>query len=82
MHTTTALSGARRELARRQADGIAVSLLWDERDDRLTVAVADARTGDAFVLDATRDDALDVFYHPYPHAARRGVPFTDTLLAA
>ena len=82
MRNTTSIHGAPRELARRQADGIAVSLLWNESDDRLTVAVSDARTGDSFALDATKDEALDVFYHPYPHAARRGVPFTDTLLAA
>lgn len=38
-----------RELHSRISDGIHVRLLWSERDGRVTVAVADCKTGDAFV---------------------------------
>lgn len=78
-----------RELARRQADGIEVSLLWNSTDNALSVAVADSRTGDSFQLAvAQRDRALDVFEHPYAYAANRGLDFplptrnTEPALAA
>jgi hypothetical protein len=51
-----------RELAQRRAGGLEVTLLWDERSDRLTVTVHDARTGEFFELGAPPDRALDVFY--------------------
>jgi hypothetical protein len=59
-----------RELDRRQSDGIHVRLLWGEHDGRLAVAVADTKTGDAFVVDVRDgDSALDVFHHPFAYAA-------------
>jgi hypothetical protein len=64
----------RRELAYRATDGLEVSLLWDPRDDRLAVAVVDAKGGRAFELDANGENALDVFYHPYAHEAARLAP--------
>src|SRR5438128_490222 len=82
MEATATVNGSLRELAHRENDGIEVTLLWDERTDRLTVSVLDTRTGEFFELGAPRDEALDVFYHPYSHAARRGVLYTDALLAA
>jgi hypothetical protein len=60
-----------RELACRADDGLEVALLWSEDDNRLAVTVSDSRSGDGFVVDAARDNALDVFYHPYAHAAPR-----------
>ena len=55
---------------RRQNDGIHVRLLWGETDNRVAVAVADTRTGDAFVVEVSNgDSALDVFHHPYAYAA-------------
>jgi hypothetical protein len=60
-----------RELARRIEGGVEVTLAWDERDDSLAVTVSDRRTGERFVLAAEQDNALDVFYHPYAHAAFR-----------
>ena len=63
-----------RELHSRVSDGIHVRLLWSERDGRVTVAVADSKTGDGFVVDVREsDNALDVFHHPYAYAACRGV---------
>lgn len=60
-----------RELAYRANNGLEVALLWSELDNRLAVSVSDVRSGERFVLDAENDNALDVFYHPYAHAARQ-----------
>ena len=40
-----------RGLDSRTSDGINVRLLWHRHDDRVTVAVDDAKTGDAFTID-------------------------------
>ena len=61
------------ELAQRENDGIAVTLLWHTESDRLTVTVRDRRTGEAFDLEASARNAMDVFHHPYAYAARRGL---------
>jgi hypothetical protein len=83
-----------RELDSRISDGIHVRLLWHPHDARVSVAVHDTKTGDAFELpvpDRTR--ALDVFHHPYAHAPKPrtrdiepgsralGIPFTAPSLA-
>lgn len=61
------------ELDSRSADGILVRLLWSKGDNRVAVAVDDARTGDAFTLDVRRGErALDLFHHPYAYAALVG----------
>ena len=70
------------ELAYRDGDGLEVTLFWDERRDRLAVSVLDSKTGDFFALEAPRDKALDVFYHPFSYAASRTAPHTSQLLAA
>jgi hypothetical protein len=57
------------ELAHRTGDSVVVSLLWRRDDNRLRIAVADARTGDEFELNAHPDNALDVFYHPFAYRA-------------
>jgi hypothetical protein len=64
-----------RELAYRANDGLEVALLWVESTNRLVVSVADERTGDRFALRAGHENALDVFYHPFAHAARRGIGY-------
>ena len=59
-----------RELEGRITDGIQVRLLWNPGDDRVSVAVNDTRTGDAFELPVRDGDgAFDVFRHPYAYAA-------------
>lgn len=40
--------GSLKELAYRENDGIEIALLWNEHDDRLSVSVRDARTGELF----------------------------------
>jgi hypothetical protein len=59
------------ELAHRNNDGVDVSLYWDRGAEDLLVYVEDRRTGDHFSLSATRERALDVFYHPYAYAVDR-----------
>jgi hypothetical protein len=58
------------ELAQRENEGISVTLFWYRETDRLTVAVRDRRTGEAFDLEAPAPTALDVFNHPYAYAAQ------------
>jgi hypothetical protein len=61
-----------RELDHRRNDGIDVRLLWSPSDDRIVVAVGDAKTGERFRLDVRADESpLDVFRHPYAYAAPR-----------
>jgi hypothetical protein len=69
-----------RELDSRTGDGIHVRLLWHPDDARVSVAVHDTKTGDAFELpvpDGSR--ALDVFHHPYAYAAERRAGATEPL---
>jgi len=66
-----------RELDRRRSDGIDVRLLWNETHDRVVIAVADARTTDAFELAVEPHEALDAFHHPFAHAAASGVPYRE-----
>jgi hypothetical protein len=61
------------ELAHRAGDGVAVTLRWRRNDNRLSVAVADVRTGAAFELGAHPENALDVYYHPFAYAAFQGI---------
>lgn len=75
MSIVTTLSEPR-ELAHREADGVEVALLWYPDNDVVSVMVSDARTGDLFELVLGDDErALDVFHHPYAHAAHRGLAF-------
>jgi hypothetical protein len=51
-----------------------VRLLWRQDDDRVVVAVDDAKTSDSFVLNVKREEsAMDVFHHPYAYAAWHGI---------
>ena len=65
----TSVSVACRELASRESDGVHVLLLWQPRDNTLTVSVEDARAGDSFQLAIAPERALDAFYHPFAYAA-------------
>jgi hypothetical protein len=71
-----------RELAQRGTDGLEVMLFWHEATNELTVSVSDERTGAYLELDAEPDEALDVFYHPYAHAAYKGVRYDEALIAS
>ncbi len=66
-----------RELDRRSVDGIEVRMLWREHDNRVIVAVQDAKTGDDFAIELREGErALDVFHHPYAYAAFRGIDYS------
>jgi len=67
---------SRTELAFRETNGITVRLLWTRSTNLVTVAVDDPANDEYFelVLDA-HDRALDVFHHPFAHAAARGIEF-------
>jgi len=61
-----------RELDHRVNDGIDVRLLWRAHDDRVLVAVSDAKTGESFTLEVgTGERALEVFHHPFAYAGNR-----------
>lgn len=64
----------RTELASRESNGITVRLFWSRSTNLVTVAVDDAANDDYFelVLDE-HERALDVFHHPFAHAAARGL---------
>ena len=62
-----------RELAYRKEDGVEVVLLWHQTTDELTVTVLDERNGMHFELAVEPHQALDVFNHPYAHAAFQGL---------
>ena len=66
----------RTELMSRESNGISVRLLWSRATNLVTVAVADAASDDYFelVLDE-HEPALEVFNHPFAHAAARGLEF-------
>jgi hypothetical protein len=66
MSETPSTSGPR-ELAFRRAAKIAISLVW-RQDDTFAVVVEDEAAGEVFEVKARRDNALDVFYHPYAYA--------------
>ena len=69
----------KKELAFRESNGVAVTLYWLRDTNRVSVTVYDARSDELFELDADPSDALDLFHHPYAHAARRGsLPVTAT----
>jgi hypothetical protein len=60
----------RRELAHRSGDGLEVSLLWDPRDDSLSVRVKDTREGARFDIPVVDAKPLEVFEHPFAYLAR------------
>jgi len=70
-----------KELAYRRSGGIEVALFWNSATNELTVSVVDEAAGDAFELPAAPDQALDVFHHPYAHAALCGIEYRAEPLA-
>jgi hypothetical protein len=70
-----------RELAHRKFDGVEVVLVWHRTTDELTVTVLNERNGAYFELAAEPHEALDVFNHPYAHAAFQGLLYSEALAA-
>jgi hypothetical protein len=74
----------KKELAFRESNGVAVTLYWHSDTNDVSVTVYDAASDELFELDADPSEALDLFHHPYAHAARRGflpVPTAEPVAA-
>ena len=56
------------ELAVRENDGLAVSLLWNRATCRVKVAVIDAHLDQQFEFPVAGGDALAAFHHPFAYA--------------
>ena len=66
----------RTELMSRESSGITVRLLWSRVTNLVTVAVDDATSDDYFELVLHQHEVpLEVFNHPFAHAAARGLEF-------
>jgi hypothetical protein len=66
---TTSAATERRELAHRTSDGIAVTLLWTESTNAVTIAVIDSHSAAELEFEIDGSRALDAFNHPYAYAA-------------
>jgi len=73
--TTTAINDWR-ELARREGDGLVVSLFWSRATDRVKIAVVDQMFDEELYVDVPGACALDAYYHPFAYAAGRGLGFS------
>lgn len=65
------------ELAVRENDGLAVSLLWSKATGRTRVVVADQMFGAELLVDVPPACALDAYCHPFAYAAGRSHCFGD-----
>lgn len=68
---TATATTERRELAHRTGDGIEVTLFWNQPTDRVTIALFDTRSEEAFEFEIDGKAALYAFNHPYAYAATR-----------
>ena len=57
------------ELAVRENDGLAVTLLWSKATGRVKVAVSDACLEEQFEFHVPGAEALEAFHHPFAYAA-------------
>ena len=69
------------ELARREGDGLDVTLLWFGADT-LVVFVCDSRNGTYMEIPAEPHCALDVYYHPIAYRGFSTIDYQDSRLAA
>jgi hypothetical protein len=66
----------RTELMSRESSGITVRMLWSRATNLVTIAVEDAASDEYFELVLDEDEpALEIFHHPFAHAAARGFEF-------
>ena len=66
-------TGADRELASRESNGIEIRLLWNRGPT--SASASSTPSGSYFELQAEHANALDVFHHPYAYAAARGITY-------
>jgi hypothetical protein len=68
-----------RELDHRSNDGLDVRMLWDPGENRVTVVVDDARTGDNFRIEVGPGvSPRDVFHHPFAYGPIRNIVLAPT----
>ena len=65
------------ELALRENDGLAVSLLWSRASGRVKVAIVDAHHDERLEFHVPGAEALAAFHHPFAYAATLGASFGD-----
>jgi hypothetical protein len=70
--TTTSVT-ERRELAHRTSHGTEVTLLWSKPSNRVTIALLDSHSAEAFEFEVDGSAALDAFNHPFAYAATNQV---------
>ncbi len=64
-----------KELARRDAAGSHVALLWSRRSRRAAVVVEEDASGELVELDVReRENPLELYEHPYAYLPTRGHP--------
>jgi hypothetical protein len=64
-----------KELARRDAPGSHIVLLWSRRLNRAAVVVDDDSTGELVELEVRkRENPLELYQHPYAYVPTRGHP--------
>ena len=67
--------GNPKELARRDSGISHIALLWSRRRHRAAVVIEDDATGELVELDVRdRENALELYEHPYAYLAARGHP--------
>jgi hypothetical protein len=77
--STSAISASRRELAHRAGNGIEVTLYWRKGDNRTTIEIWNAASGQRLVFEVAPDRALDAYNHPFAHLAARDDDFFPAL---
>jgi hypothetical protein len=63
-----------RELAQRRSQNLEITLLWNRRTQRVSIAIHDYAADERTVFRVPNDRALDAFHHPFvyePTAADR-----------
>jgi hypothetical protein len=75
---TTTVINDWKELARREGDGLVVSLFWSRAAGRVTVTV-EQMFAEELHIEVPGACALDAFYHPFAYAAGRGLGLTCAL---
>jgi hypothetical protein len=58
------------DLATRKAGGIEVALIWNREAETLVVFAHDSRTDEEISIPVTRDEATEVYRHPFAYAHR------------
>ena len=61
-----------KELDQRVEDGLHITLLWNQTQDRVSVSVFDAKPGNALEFPVQREEAMEAFHHPHAFAATSG----------